>query len=70
MRRGQRVHLKSSPEVAEALRLKGRSAGTVLCSYRVPSRTSGRKELLDVRLDSNVTLWGVAAEAFEESAVR
>jgi hypothetical protein len=68
MRPGQRVQLKPLPRIAEALSLKAQTAGTVLCSYNVMRRKSGRNVLLDVRLDSQVTLWGVAAEAFEESA--
>ena len=68
MRPGQRVQLKPLPQIAEALSLKTQTAGTVLCSYKLVRRKPGRNELLDVRLDSQVTLWGVAAEAFEESA--
>jgi hypothetical protein len=68
MRAGQRVQLKALPQVAEALKLAAPTAGTVLCSYMVTRKKSGRSELLDVRLDSEVTLWGVAAEAFEVSA--
>lgn len=68
MRAGQRVQLKALPQVAEALRLKTQTAGTVLCSYKLVGRKPGRNELLDVRLDSQVTLWGVAADAFEESS--
>lgn len=69
MRPGQRVQLKPLPQIAEALRLKTQTFGTVLCSYRLARSKPGRSELLDVRLDSHVTLWGVAAEAFEESAM-
>jgi len=68
MRAGQRVQLKALPKVAEALKLKTRTTGTVLCSYRLAQRKSGRTELIDVRLDSHVTLWGVAADAFEVTA--
>lgn len=67
MRAGQRVQLKPLPQIAEAFKLNTRSTGTVLCSYRLARRKAGRTELLDVRLDSELTLWGVAAEAFEES---
>ncbi|MBX9760852.1 MAG: hypothetical protein K2Y29_18895 [Beijerinckiaceae bacterium] len=70
MRPGQRVQLKALPQIAEALSLKTQSSGTVLCSYNLERRKRGRNELLDVRLDTQVTLWGVAAEAFEESAVQ
>ena len=66
MQAGQRVQLKSRP-LAEAFSLKTSSTGTVLCSYKVAGRKPGCNELLDVRLDSQVTLWGVAADAFEES---
>ncbi len=68
MRAGQRVQLKPLPKIAEALKLKTSTAGTVLCSYSVLHRSRSRHELLDVRMDSQVTLWGVAADAFEESA--
>lgn len=68
MRAGQRVQLKPLPKIAEALKLKTQTTGTVLCSYQVARRSRVRNELLDVRLDSQVTLWGVAADAFEESA--
>ena len=68
MRAGQRVQLKPLPKIAEALKLKTDTSGTVLCSYSVLHRARSRHQLLDVRLDSQVTLWGVAADAFEESA--
>jgi hypothetical protein len=62
MRTGQRVRLKALPKVAEALKLKTQTMGTVLCIYEVGKRPCARS----VRLDSQVTLWGVAAEAFED----
>lgn len=68
MRAGQRVQLKSLPQLAEVFRLGAPVAGTVLCSYEVLRSSRTQAEYLDVRLDSHVTLWGVAAEAFEESA--
>lgn len=68
MRAGQRVQLKPLPKIAEALKLKTQTSGTVLCSYSVLHKARPRHELLDVRLDSQITLWGVAADAFEESA--
>ncbi len=68
MRAGQRVQLKALPKVAEALKLNSRTTGTVLCSYAVALRRRGRQQLLDIRLDSQVTLWGVAADAFEAAA--
>ncbi|MDP2355156.1 MAG: hypothetical protein Q8M31_03735 [Beijerinckiaceae bacterium] len=67
MRTGQRVRLKALPKVAEALKLNTQTMGTVLCIYEVGKRSCARSVLLDVRLDSQVTLWGVAAEAFEDS---
>jgi len=66
MRTGQRVRLKALPKVAEALKLNTQTMGTVLCIYEVGERPRARNVLLDVRLDSQVTLWGVAAEAFED----
>ena len=66
MRTGQRVRLKALPKVAEALKLNTQTMGTVLCIYEVGERPRARSVLLDVRLDSQVTLWGVAAEAFED----
>ena len=66
MRTGQRVRLKALPKVAEALKLKTQTMGTVLCIYEVAKRPRARTVLLDVRLDSQITLWGVAAEAFED----
>jgi hypothetical protein len=66
MRTGQRVRLKALPKVAEALKLKTQTMGTVLCIYEVGKRPCARSVRLDVRLDSQVTLWGVAAEAFED----
>ncbi|MFN3892297.1 MAG: hypothetical protein ACK4MV_18040 [Beijerinckiaceae bacterium] len=66
MRAGQRVQLKPLPQLAEAFRLGARSTGTVLCSYRLARDMVGN-EFLDIRLDSQITLWGVAADAFEES---
>lgn len=66
MRTGQRVRLKALPKVAEALKLKTQTTGTVLCIYEVAKRPRTRTVLLDVRLDSQITLWGVAAEAFED----
>lgn len=66
MRAGQRVRLKAHPNVAEALKLHTQTMGTVLCIYEVGKRPCARRVRLDVRLDSQVTLWGVAAEAFED----
>jgi hypothetical protein len=68
MRAGQRVQLKPLPQIAEALKLGSPATGTVLCSYRLDRRALTRHELLDVRLDTQVILWGVAADIFEESA--
>jgi hypothetical protein len=66
MRAGQRVQLKQLSRLAEAFRLKDATCGTVLCSYSA-ERRPGAREFLDVRLDSQVTLWGVAASAFEDA---
>ncbi len=69
MRTGQRVRLKTLPKVAEALKLHTQTMGAVLCIYEVARRPRSRSVFLDVRLDSQVTLWGVAADAFEDGLV-
>ena len=66
MRAGQRVRMKELPQFVKALRLEEPASGTVLCSYSAGRRSDAR-ELIDVRLDSQITLWGVAASAFEDA---
>ena len=66
MKAGQTVRVRPASRLSSEWNLRPDAEGTVLCQYQILASCAGSGERIDVRFPENRTIWGAAAQEFQE----